>query len=286
MLALGFGLTAALIWAFHDLFARKLSQGAALLPILTVVMGAGCLVLIPVALAVGDWAAMTGPAWAIACLSGVGIVMAMGCLYKAFSLAPVRLVSPVVGAYPILSLAAAVLQGRPVSGADWLAVLAICIGITIVAWSTRGDSAEGYAASPAVALVWAAVSAIGFALTFALGQEAARQGADLPVILTGRIVALSIFVALLIWHRGSLAPQRGHFPILIVMGIIDAVALGLVTAAGGLPRAEYASVSSSLFGVLTVLLAAWFLKERVRPVQWLGIAAVFSGIALLGLQGM
>jgi drug/metabolite transporter (DMT)-like permease len=37
--------------------------------------------------------------------------------------------------------------------------------------------------------------------------------------------------------------------------------------------------------VLTVLLAAWFLKEGVRSVQWLGIAAVFGGIAALSLQG-
>ena len=73
----------------------------------------------------------------------------------------------------------------------------------------------------------------------------------------------------------------GDWPALTV----GAVALGLVTAAGSLPRAEYASVTSSLFGVLTVLLAAWILHERVRGVQWLGIAAVFSGIAGLGLQG-
>jgi len=286
MLALGFGLTAALIWAVHDLFARKLSQGAPLLPILTVVMGVGCVVLIPVALAAGDWAAMTGPAWAIAVLSGFGIVLAMGSLYKAFSLAPVRLVSPVVGAYPMLSLGIAVLQGRAVTGADWLAVLAICIGIAIVALSSRSDAPEGYAAAPLVALAWAALSTVGFALTFALGQEAARQSADLPVILIGRLVALAVIVALLTWHRGALAPQRGHFPVLAMMGVIDAIALGLVTAAGSLPRAEYASISSSLFGVLTVLLAAWFLKEQVRPVQWLGIAAVFSGITALGLQGL
>ena len=43
MLALGLGLTAALIWAVHDLLARKLSQGAALLPIVLVVLGAGTL---------------------------------------------------------------------------------------------------------------------------------------------------------------------------------------------------------------------------------------------------
>ena len=105
-------------------------------------------------------------------------------------------------------------------------------------------------------------------------------------ILIGRVVALMVLLGLLLWYRGSLMPHRGHFAVLALMGVIDAVALGLVTAAGGLPRAEYASIASSLFGVLTVLLAAWFLKERVRPVQWFGIAAVFSGIAALGLQGM
>jgi uncharacterized membrane protein len=285
MLALGFGLTAAVLWAVHDLLARKLSQGAPLLPILVAVMATGCVVLLPVTLAVGGWHGMTGAAFGLAVLSGFAIVLAMGCLYKAFSLAPVRLVSPVVGAYPMLSLGIAMLQGREVTGADWLAVLAICIGIAIVALSSRGDAPEGYAASPAVALGWATLSTIGFALTFALGQEAARQGSDLPVILISRLVALALTLALLAWYQGSLAPQRGHFPVLALMGVVDALALGLVTAAGGLDRAEYASVASSLFGVLTVLLATWFLKEGVRPVQWLGIAAIFAGIGALSLQG-
>jgi drug/metabolite transporter (DMT)-like permease len=285
MLALGFGLTAALVWAVHDLLARKLSQGGALLPIMVMVMATGCIVLVPVTLIGRGWALMTGPAYGLAALSGLAVVLAMGSLYKAFSLAPVRLVSPVVGAYPLLSLGIAVLQGRAVSGADWLAVLAICVGIVIVALAARSDAPEGRSASPALALGWATLSMIGFALTFAFGQEATRQGADLPVILVGRIVALAASVALLVWYRGSLTSLRGQFGVLALMGGFDAVALSLVTAAGGLPHAEYASVSSSLFGVLTVLLATWFLKEPVRLVQWLGIATIFAGIGALSLQG-
>lgn len=285
MLALGFGLTAALLWAVHDLLARKLSQGAALLPILVLVLGAGTLGLLPVAVALGGWERMTWPAGGVAALSGLTFAVAIGGLYKAFSLAPVRVVAPVVGAYPLLILLTAVAQGRPVSGGDWLAVLAIVIGITIVAVAARDDAPEGYAASPGVAMAWAALAALGFAATFGLAQEATRLGSELPVMLVGRIVALAAILSLLVWHRGSLAPQRGHFGVLGLMGLLDALALGLVTASGGLPRAEYASVASSLFGVLTVLLAAWFLKERVRPVQWAGIACVFGGIAVLGLQG-
>lgn len=284
MLALGFGLTAALIWAVHDLLARKLSQGAALLPIIAVVLASGCVVLAPIAVLYGDWSAMTGTAILISVAYGLAYAVAGGALYKAFSLAPVRLVSPVIGAYPMLSLLIALAQGQPVTLADWLAVAAIVSGIAIVALSARDDSPEGYAAPPAVALGWAALSAIGFATTFALGQEATRQGSELPAMLIGRFVALSAILILALTQRASVRPQTTQTWLLALMGTFDAVALGLVTAAGTLPRAEYASVTSSLFGVLTVLLAAWILRERVRPVQWLGIGAVFSGIAALGLQ--
>lgn len=284
MLALGFGLTAALIWAVHDLLARKLAQGAAVLPIVAMVLATGCVVLAPVALVYGDWAAMTGTAVVVSVAYGLAYAVAGGALYKAFSLAPVRLVSPVIGAYPMLSLLIALSQGQPVTWADWLAVAAIVTGIAIVALSTRDDAPDGYAAPPAVALGWAALSAIGFATTFALGQEATRQGSELPAMLIGRIIALSAIVALALARRSTVRPQVGQTWLLALMGTFDAVALGLVTAAGTLPRAEYASVTSSLFGVLTVLLAAWILRERVRPVQWLGIGTVFSGIAALGLQ--
>jgi drug/metabolite transporter (DMT)-like permease len=285
MLALSFGLSAALIWAVHDLLARKLSQGAALLPILLVVLGSGMVAVAPLALVLGNWSAMTPVAVLIAVLYGLTYTVAAGALYKAFSVAPVRLVSPVIGAYPMLSLGIAVAQGRAVTVSDWLAVTAIVVGIAFVALASRGDKAEGYAAPPGVALGWAALSAVGFAATFALGQEATRQGADLPVMLIGRVVAFAAIAAMILARRSGFRPKGGTVWILILMGLLDAVALGLVTASGGLPHAEYASVTSSLFGVLTVLLAAWFLKEEVRPVQWFGIATVFSGIAVLSLQG-
>ena len=284
MLSLSFGLTAALIWAVHDLLARKVSQGSALLPIIAMVLASGLLLLAPVALIFGNWAVMTSYALGVSVVYGLAYALAIGALYRAFSLAPVRLVSPVIGAYPVLSLVIAIAQGRPVSGADWFAVLAIVAGISIVAIAARHDSTEGYASSPTIALGWATLSAVGFAAAFGLGQEATRYGHDLPVMLIGRLIALAAILALALSLRQSLAPARGTHWLLIVMGVLDAVALGLVTAAGGLPKSEYASVTSSLFGILTVLLAAWFLNERVRPVQWLGIAIVFFGIGTLSLQ--
>jgi drug/metabolite transporter (DMT)-like permease len=284
MLALGFGLTAALIWAVHDLLARKVSQGAALLPIIAMVLGAGCVVLVPFAL-IADWSGMTAGAWRASIAGGLAFAVAIGGLYKAFSIAPVRLVSPVIGAYPLLTLMIAIAQGREITPVDWWAVLLIVAGIAIVALAARDDTLDLYAAPPATALGWATLSAVGFAATFALGQVGARLGSELPVILIGRVVALVAILVLAMVGTSRLRPPKAHLGILALMGAFDAVALGLVTASGALPKAEYAAVTSSLFGVLTVLLAAWFLKERVRPIQWLGIATVFSGIAVLGFQG-
>ena len=107
MLALGLGLTAALIWAVHDLLARKLSQGAALLPIVLVVLGAGTLALIGPVMVLGDWSALSGAALRLALAAGLAFALAIGTLYRAFSIAPARIVSPIIGAYPMLSLAIA-----------------------------------------------------------------------------------------------------------------------------------------------------------------------------------
>ena len=285
MLALSFGLTAALLWAMHDLFARKLSQGAPLLPLVAVVLGAGCLGLLPLVVIWSDWPLMSAEAWRMAIASGLAMSVAIGGLYKAFSLAPVRLVSPIIGAYPLLTLIIAAAQGRVITPGDWLAVMLIVTGIAIVAMATRNDAPETYAAPPAVAIAWSILAAFGFASTFALAQAATRLGSDLPVMLVGRVVALGAILALAGWGRGPMMPARQHLWVLAGMGLLDAVALGLVTTSGGLPKAEYASVSSSLFGVLTVLLATWVLKEKPSVVQWLGIATVFSGIAILSLQG-
>ncbi len=284
MLALSLGLTAAVIWAVHDLLVRKLSQGVALLPIVLVVLASGSLVLLAPALALGEWAGLSGRAIWLACAAGTTFAVAIGSLYRAFSMAPVRVVSPIIGAYPMISLSAAVAQGRPVTLWDWFSVLAVVLGIAVVSLTSDKGNAE-QATSPLPAMGWSFLSACGFAATFAIGQEAVRQGSELPTILMTRLVALGVIGGLFVANRSSFASLRGNWTVICIMGAIDAVALSLVTASGNLPSAEYASVASSLFGVGTILLASTFLNEKLRPVQWVGVVVVFAGIGALSAQG-
>lgn len=284
MLALSLGLTAALIWAVHDLLARKLSQGAALLPIILVVLGAGSVALIGPAMVWGDWAGLSGGAVRLSLAAGLAVALAIGTLYRAFSIAPARIVSPIIGSYPILSLALAAAQGRGVTAWDWMSVVAVVLGIAVVSM-TAPDGEAAAKAPVGQAMGWSALSACGFAATFAIGQEAARQGSELPTILITRIMAFVVIGGLFVFYRGRIAGLRGNWRLICAMGAMDALALGLVTASGNLPLSEYASVASSLFGVGTILLASIFLGEKLRAVQWGGVALVFAGIGFLSAQG-
>lgn len=283
MLSLGFGLAAALCWALHDLLVRKLTQQSAMLPMLLTVLAAGCLALALPTLLIGGWGRMTGSALFLSVLAGGLYVAASGGLYQALNRAPVRIVSPVLGSYPMLSLGIAAAQGREVAAVEWLAVTAIVTGIAWVALTSR-DGGGILRGTLTAALLWAGAGAAGFAATFAVSQEAARLGATFPSMLVTRVTAIFCTLALALAVR-SVRPAPATLPFLVGMGCLDALALGLVTASAALPNPEYAAVSSALFGVLTILLAWRILAERVAPLQWLGIAAVFGGIAVLSLQG-
>jgi drug/metabolite transporter (DMT)-like permease len=56
-----------------------------------------------------------------------------------------------------------------------------------------------------------------------------------------------------------------------------------VLSAGALPDAKYASVASSLFGMLTIILAWIFLRERMTKSQWAGCAVAFLGVGYLAV---
>jgi drug/metabolite transporter (DMT)-like permease len=65
------------------------------------------------------------------------------------------------------------------------------------------------------------------------------------------------------------------------MGCLDVAALGTIAAAGNLPDPEFATVVSSTFGAVTVVLARLFLKEPIAPAQLAGMVLIFGGVAAL-----
>lgn len=281
MSALTLGLVAALCWGFHDICVRFLSQKTAISACIFIVILTGLVFHSVLTIATGTLQPMPARAVYLSLGAGGFFIIATFGLYYAFQRGPVRLVAPLIASYPILSVSWAALQGIPISTVQWLAVLAIVLGVSLVA--ALSDTSTDETPPMGRTIFYALISAIGFAGTFALGQSAAAMSHDMPSTLVTRVAALSLVVAILLVFRQPFWPGRQALPWLVAMGVADGIALMCVLSAGALPNAKYASVSSSLFGMLTILLAWMFLKERMTSAQWAGCIVAFAGVGYLAL---
>ncbi len=281
MSALALGLLAALCWGFHDLAVRYVSQSVNVIAALMSVLVAGAVLQFGLVAIWAGFAPISAKAVTNAVAAGGFYLLAGLSMYAAFQRGPVRLVAPLVASYPVLSVTLAIWRGSEVSLWHWLAIIAIGVGVSIVSARSQDDGTEYPAAAPTIA--FSILAAIGFAATFALGQYAAELGDEFTVSLIGRLTAIPALTVVALLSRQSLWPGTRALPLLCVMGALDAVALLCVVSAGGLPNAQYASVTASIFGLLTVVLAWAILQEKMAPYQWLGCIIAFAGIGYLAI---
>ena len=279
MVAVGLGLLAALLWGVHDYCVRVLASRADALALLVLVFIVGALLMGPIALLSEGWGQFTPTTLGFALISGLFYAAGAYGLYRAFAIGPVRVVAPICGGYPLLSVAFHMLRGGEAGPLVWLGVIGVVFGISLV---TRGEAGKA-AARRIEAVLWAMLAAIGFALTFGFSQWAAETAPETPVIWIARLMAV-VAICAAVWMRGvSIAPIFSVWRTAVLLGTLDTAALMLVARAGGFPHAEYAPVTASMFGIVTVLLAWKFLNEAMRPIQWIGIIGAFAGLALLSL---
>jgi drug/metabolite transporter (DMT)-like permease len=279
MIALGLGLLAALLWGLHDYFVRLLASRADSLALLVLVFMVGAVLMAPFALFSEGWDRFTPATMGFSLVSGLFYAGGGYGLYRAFAIGPVRLVAPICGAYPLLSVAFHMMRGGEAGPIVWLGVFTVVIGISMVTRGEAGESAE----RRLLAVLWSLLGAIGFAFTFGFSQWAAETAPETPVIWMARLMAVAAVCLAVILRGGPITPIFSMWRTALLLGTLDTVALMAIAHAGGFPHAEYAPVTASMFGIVTVLLAWRFLKETMRPVQWIGIMAAFSGLALLSL---
>lgn len=263
-------------WGLHDLCVRRMSQQADIVASMMVVLSVGCVCLFVASLVSGGIASAEHHMLDEA-LSGFSFALATYFLWRAFSCGSVRLVAPIVAAYPVVSLLLAMAGGESIDSVKWLLVLTVIVGVGIVA---RGESNAGTSAI-ASAVLWSVCAAVSFAATFWLGQRAMVGGETWPVLFVTRMFAAATVLIFMLVSGGLRWPARADLPVLIVMGMLDTVALAVVLFAGRLPGGLYATVTASLFGVVTILLAWAFLKERLLPLQWIGVGVTFAAVGLL-----
>jgi len=256
--------------------------------------------------------------WAWGALAGIFNGVASLALYRSFEIGKMAVVAPLSASYPALTVVLSFFSGERLTTARVAGLALIVAGVICVA---RGESPEApgesveldtgdpesastpakHNMSPAPALRdnregvqrrhpgtrgigWALLSAIGFGVLFwLLGTRVIPAVGFAATVWMIRLTS-SIFTAGVIFagkQQIVLPRQISVDGLLLAMGVLDTSAFVLNNRGMQLKQVSVVSVLASLYGAFTVVLAATFLRERLARWQWLGIAAIFAGIALI-----
>jgi drug/metabolite transporter (DMT)-like permease len=265
------------MWGTSDFLGGVQSRRLPALAVYGLSQAVGFVVLVILAVATGAWRAEPGYwPWAIAA-SVVGLV-AMLAFYEALAIGPMGIVSPLVSLSVLVPVSVALLGGETPTAIQILGIIAAIVGILLAS----GPELSG--AESARPLVLAGVAALGFGGMFVF---MARGSAHDPVMtMTAmRVVTMVIFAGVLIKVRSLGGAGRPDALPLIVVGVFDATANVLFGIATTLGLLATTAVLGDLYPVVTAVLAAVFLHERLKVVQYAGVAAALGGVMMISAGG-
>jgi drug/metabolite transporter (DMT)-like permease len=269
--AIALAFAASVAWGVGDFLGGVTSRRLATLAVLAVSEVAGWLLLgILVAGSGDDPLGATATAAAVA--AGVAGLVGLGALYQGMAVGAIGVVAPVSTLAALIPLTYGLARGERPGAIQLFGAAAILAGVALV---SREPGPAG--ARVAAGVGFALFAALGFGLYFVFIDVASESSAPWAVFVS-RGVASAIAVAAALSRGVMRAPVR-LLPVLVAIGIFDAGANALLAAALNRGYTSIVSVVASLYPVVTVLLAATVLRERVAPLRAAGIGAALVGVA-------
>jgi len=283
-MALLLGLFAALCWSVHDLAARHYApaMGAARMGLRTEI--AGFVMLLPLLWSVphaewNDWL------WVV--ILGVTYGAAIIGLFKAFAMAPVSVVGPFTAGYPALVVIWGIVHGDVPTAFQFLAIGVILAGAVIVGRSGHHDGGMNRVAKGKVPLLifWILLADVSFAASIVMGQKLGPVFGDMRTAGLLRLPAALFLLPFALGEKTTM-PKITRMTALVLIGMaaLDVLALTGINAMGSLPNKELGAMGISAYGAIAVPLAMVWLKEKVSPGEWLGVALIVAGVCGLGVQ--
>jgi drug/metabolite transporter (DMT)-like permease len=282
------GVLTALTWGGSDFLARFATQRMGTLRTMLYMQLTG-LILLTIALPwLGGWGHLADGSgwqpWAWAALAGCVNAVSTLSLYRSFEIGKMAVVAPLSASYPVLSVSLSLLSGERLSLPRAIGIACTMLGVLLVAGGEKPpdeNDAEAVRRS-GKGISWALSSAVGFGVLFwLLGTHVIpRVGAPQTVWMI-RLTCTAVVTAVILLARQPIGLPRNTRLISLGMGAGDTSAFALSNRAMEIEQVAVISVLGSLYGAVTVALAAIVLREHVSRWQWAGIAAIFSGIYLM-----
>jgi drug/metabolite transporter (DMT)-like permease len=285
MLAVMFGLFAALCWSLHDLLARNFANDVGPYRMAIGTLLAGGFLLAGIVLWNGTILEADTATLQLAAILGVIYGLAVSSLFMAFSLAPVSIVGPATAGYPALVVVWGMINGLHPSELQWLAIIVILVGAVVVARAGPADGGLNAVQRGKIPLLIfsCVVAQVFFASSVILGQKVAANVGEFEATFMSRFPAALVLIPFVIREKPAVAKISAKaWAGIFAMGAFDVAAVSGINYMGRLPNKEFGSMGISAYGAIATLLAMILLKEKTTVWQWAGIGMICGGVAVLG----
>jgi drug/metabolite transporter (DMT)-like permease len=277
VVAIALGLAASLSWGVADFLGGIQSRR---MPVVAVVLGsqlAGLALAAVIVLIRGE--APPGGDFALyAALSSVGGIVGLTAFYKALSIGAMGVVAPLSSTAAVIPVAVGVATGDRPSTLQAVGVAVAIAGVILASREAGEEARDSRAVSRGAG--FALISAVGFGCFF-LAIDRASDGDVLWAVTVNRAVSVSLLGLALLATRPKLGIKPADMRTLAIVGVLDIAANGLFALAATKGLVSVVAVLSSLYPVMTVILARYVLKERLARIQRLGAFAALAGVALI-----
>jgi drug/metabolite transporter (DMT)-like permease len=280
------GLATALAWGSSDFLARYATRGLGTLRALFCMQTFGAIFLTIFLLATGRWGHLFDGSgwrpWAWGIAAGVCNSLAMFAFYRCIEMGKLSVVAPLSASYPVLTLLLTTFSGERLTLTRSCGIAATLLGAIFVARGEAGAHNDSKNAKQGV--VWALCASVAFGVLFwILGLRVIEATGAYATVWLIRLTGSSLALMLLLLTRAGIPKGQGSAIARTAgMGLLDTGAFVVSNRGMQMEQVSIVTVLSSLYGAVTVVLAAILIRERVNSMQWLGIVAIFAGIVLIG----
>ncbi|HEY6130210.1 MAG TPA: DMT family transporter [Candidatus Acidoferrum sp.] len=283
------GVATAISWGSSDFFARFASRTVGSVRAVLGMQAWGALFVTILLVFSRDWGHLFDGSgwrpWAWGILAGVITTFGVLALYRSFEIGKLALVGPVSASYPALTVILSFFSGERLTAFRIIGILAAMAGVLLVATGEKNSVHPDTAAKStgAAGLAWAIAAALAFGILFwLLGTRIIPRTGVLAALWLIRITGAAIAFAIVVAQKIPLRiKNRRASAQVYTMGFFDTAGFAFSNLGMRIEQVAVVSVLGSLYGAVTVAFAAIFLKERVAFLQWLGIASIFVGVALM-----
>ncbi len=280
MVAIAFALTTSLLWGLSDYAGGFKSRTYAVPVVLAGMYLSSLLVMLVFVGARGE-----GPPSSSYVLAGLGAgivgVMALGAFYTALAIGTMSIVAPISATGVALPVIVGLIGGDD-PGALRSAGLALAV-VGIVLASREAPGGPIGVREQRLSIGLAILAGLGFGSYFVLAGHGS-EGDVAWTLLLSRVMGFPIvaLIALMALRRGgAVRPSLGAVAALAGIGLLDLGANAAYNHASTIGELSSVAVASSLYPVVTVLLAAVLLGERVQGVQRAGVVVALAGVVMI-----